>query len=79
LVGLLLILIAQSRVRTDRKPKGQNTIDRQVVLNKFIYSMAGLIVGFLSTIFGIVLVENGGNLCPTDWATKIRVTKTSFT
>jgi hypothetical protein len=71
LAGFFLIIITQYKLRTTRKPKGQNNIDKQALLYKFIYSISGLIVGFFSTIFGIVLAENGGNACPTDWATKI--------
>ena len=71
LVGLFLIIITQYRIRTKRKPKKQNDIDGEVLLYKFIYSMTGLIVGFLCTILGIVLAEMGGNGCPTDWATII--------
>jgi hypothetical protein len=78
LVGLFLIIITQYKTRTNRKPKGQSNIDEQALLYKFIYSMMGLTVGFLCTIFGIVLAENGGNLCPTDWATKITSYETLY-
>ena len=71
LVGLFLIIITQYKLKTNRKPNKLIHLDEQTLLYKFIYSISGLIVGFFSTIFGIVLAENGGNACPTEWATKI--------
>jgi hypothetical protein len=70
-VVLFLIIITQYKTSTNRKPNGQSNIDEKALLYKFIYSMMGLATGFFCTSFGIVLAENGGNLCPTDWATKI--------
>lgn len=71
LVGLFMIIITQYKIRTNRKPKRQINIDGQALLNKFIYSMAGLTVGFFSVLFGIVLAEIGGNGCAPDWTTRI--------
>ncbi|MBN8654959.1 MAG: hypothetical protein J0M11_04415 [Anaerolineae bacterium] len=69
LAGLLVIILTQYRIKTNRKPK--RNIDGQVLIYKFIYSMVGLAVGFFILLSGIVLAEIGGNLCAPDWATKI--------
>src|SRR6266536_1430474 len=71
LVGLLLIIVTQYRIRINRKPKRESIIDGQTLRYKFIYSMVGLIAGFFSTVFGIILAENRGNFCPADWAEKM--------
>lgn len=71
LVGLFSIIITQYKIRTNHKPKREINIDGQALPYKFIYSMAGLTVGFFCMIFGIVLAEIGGNGCTPDWATKI--------
>ena len=70
-VGLFSIIATQYKIGTNRKLKRQINIDGQALLNKFIYSMVGLTLGFFSMIFGIVLAEIGGNGCAPDWATKI--------
>ena len=71
LVGLLLIFITQYKLRTNRKPKKRVNLDERTLRQKFVYSISGLVLGFFSTLFGIVLAENGGNACPTDWAEMI--------
>ena len=71
LAGLVLVIITQYRIRLNRKSEGHSHLDSQALLPKFSKAMMGLIMGFLSMAFGIVLAENGGNLCPTDWATKL--------
>jgi hypothetical protein len=71
LIGLFLISSTQYKTRTNRTPPEHINIDELTLLHKFISSMTGLTVGFLSMVFGIVLAENGGNACPTDWASSI--------
>ena len=67
LVGLFPMFITQYRVRTNRKIEGQDQLDRQSLSSKFRYSMTGLVIGLFLAVLGIVLAENGGNLCPSDW------------
>ncbi len=71
LVGLFLILITQYKLRINRQPKKQVNLDERTLRQKFVYSISGLVVGFFCTLFGIVLAENGGNACPTNWAEMI--------
>ncbi len=71
LFGLFLIIITQYKLRLNRQPKKQANLDERTLHRKFFYSISGLVIGFFCTLFGIVLAENGGNACPTDWAEMI--------
>jgi hypothetical protein len=69
--GLFLISITQYKLRTNRQSKKQVNLDERTLRQKFFFSISGLFAGFFSTLFGIVLAENGGNACPTAWAEMI--------
>ena len=70
LVGLFVIIVTQYRAKRNSEHE-QEMLESQVLLFKFIMSMTGLIFGVLIMIGGIVLVVNGTNLGPADWAVKI--------
>jgi hypothetical protein len=67
LVGLFTMFITQYRVQTNRKIEGHDQLDIQLLSSKFRYSMTGLVLGLFLAVLGIVLAENGANLCPSDW------------
>ena len=70
-IGLFTMLFTKYGIRTNRKVEAQDKLDRKALHSKFKSSMTGLVLGLFLAVLGIVLAENGGNLCPTDWATKI--------
>lgn len=63
-VGLLVVILTQYRIRTNRKVDEDHSLDRPALRAKFMYSIAGLFVGLLVTVYGITFAESGTNLCP---------------
>ncbi len=65
-VGLLVVILTQYRIRTNRKVEESHSLDRQTLRAKFMYSIAGLLVGLPLAVYGITFAESGTNLCPAD-------------
>jgi len=64
LIGLFLIIITQYKTKTKHKPKEKQILDRKALRSKFMYSVAGLFLGLLIMIYGVIFAESGINLCP---------------
>jgi hypothetical protein len=64
--GLLVIILTQYKLETNREPK--DDLVGETHIYKLLYSIVGLVAGFLSMVFGIISSEIGGNGCVPDWA-----------
>jgi uncharacterized membrane protein YidH (DUF202 family) len=64
IIGVLVVILTQYRIRTNRKVEEDHRLDRPALRAKFMYSIAGLFVGLLVTIYGLTFAESGTNLCP---------------
>lgn len=65
-IGLLIVILTQYRVRTGRKVEENRSLDTRVLRTRFAYAISGLVVGLLVSIYGLTFAESGRNLCPAD-------------